>query len=291
MAVGTTIISASGLALGGVMGGVVANRYHGEDKSFAIRKLSDYDGDERTVFINGFTQEKEETFSDWQVGQFEVGLDHRLYGVNWSSGTRYDLGTAFGKGTTSKAAKSILQSLAMKGGQQAAQKLNPMGWLLLISQLASNPWHATMFRAAQAGVQLADALSRTRGQHFNLVGHSLGCRVIYYALEALASKQERFVGDVILLGGAIGRDDQVGWSNALSAVEGRLYNCYSKHDQVLDKIYHVANAGLSDPIGVKPILLVDQKLRNLDCSSFVESHMRWKHHYPRILRMISSNSC
>jgi pimeloyl-ACP methyl ester carboxylesterase len=143
-----------------------------------------------------------------------------------------------------------------------------------------------MFRAARTGVQLAEAISRTTGQKFTLVGHSLGARVIYYALEALSTKDTLFVDNVILLGGAIGRKDKEGWERAANAVSGKIYNCFSEQDKILDVFYRTANAGLSDPIGVRPIDCGGEKIVNIDCSSFVESHMTWKEHYAHIHRLI-----
>jgi hypothetical protein len=286
VAAGTAIISASGLALGGVMGGVIANKYHGEDKSFAIRKLRERDTEVKTIFINGFTQENETDFYDWQCSQLSYDPKHVMYGVNWASKTNAKLGMAFGKGIGSSLAKNMLLEIGKAGGKNAAAKLNPMGWLMLLSDLAGNPWHNSMMRAAQTGIQLAEAISRTEGQKFNLVGHSLGCRVIYYTLEALSTKKGSYINDVILLGGAVGRNDDKGWNKALKAVGGHLYNCHSKQDQVLSKIYQIANAGLSSPIGIKPIELAHEKLHNINCDNFVESHMTWKSHYESILKKI-----
>ncbi|MBS3798773.1 DUF726 domain-containing protein [Pseudoalteromonas sp. BDTF-M6] len=286
VAAGTAIISATGLALGGVMGGVIANKYHGEDKSFAIRKLRDRDTEVKTIFINGFTQEKETDFHDWQISQLSYDSQHVMYGVNWASKTNTKLGIAFSKGVGTSAAKKILISIAEAGSRSGAKKLNPLGWLALLSDLAANPWHNSMLRAAQTGVQVADAISRTEGQKFNLVGHSLGCRVIYYALEALSSKVDKYINDVILLGGAVGRSDVDGWTKALSAVDGKLYNCHSEQDQVLSHVYRIANAGLSSPIGILPIELEHEKLTNINCDDLVESHMTWKKHYEKILQRI-----
>ena len=286
VAAGTAIISASGLALGGAMGGVIANKYHGEDKSFAISKLRDASSKTQTIFINGFTQEKEVDFLDWQCGQLACDNTHTMYSVNWASKTNAALGKAFAQGVGSQAAKKVVIALAKAGGKKTASKLNPLGWLALINDLAGNPWHNSMFRAAQAGVQLAEAISRTKGQKFNLVGHSLGCRVIYYALEALASKDECFINDVILLGGAVGKDDTEGWNKALKSVGGQLYNCHSKQDQVLSIIYKTANAGLSDPIGIQPLKVSNNKVCNINCDDFVASHMKWKDNYEKILQLI-----
>lgn len=286
MAVGTAIVSGSGLALGGVMGGVIANKYHGEDKSFDISKLKEVCPDKRIIFINGFTQEKEKQFKDWQLGQAYFDKECSMYSVTWGSKTNAALGKAFAEGVGTEAAKKILTELAKAGGKGAASKLTPLGWLAFLSTLAGNPWHNAMFRAAQTGVQVAEAISRTEGKKFTLVGHSLGCRVIYYALEALATKKENFVNDVILLGGAVGKGDIKGWENILSAVNGKIYNCYSKNDQVLSKIYIIANAGLSSPIGISPIDISSDQLCNIDCSNFIDSHMTWKENYDQVLGLV-----
>lgn len=290
MAVGTAIVTASGAALGGTLGGVLANKYYGQDKSFAIRELvkSKSENSVKTIFINGFTQEKETSFKDWLVSQERTLNSDGLYGVNWASKTNYSLGVAFAEGVTSKLAINSLLKIAGKGGKKAAAKLSPIAWVKTATDLAGNPWHISMVRAAQTGILLADTISRTKGQKFNLVGHSLGCRVIYYLLEALSTKDDVFINDVIFLGGAVGRKDTEGWGKAISATNGHIYNCYSNQDQVLNKVYRTANAHLSDPIGVRPIDTTHDRLTNMDCSDFVDSHMNWKKHYFKILSMLYS---
>lgn len=287
MATGTMIITASGGALGGVVGGVVANKFHGDDKSFAIKKLKDVKkSNEKTIFINGFTQKNETGFHDWQAEQLFAGLKHSTYGVTWDSKSNLKLGTAFAGGVGKKPAIALLAAIGKQGGVKAAKRLGPIGTVTLISDIMSNPWHSAMSRAAQAGAQLAECISRTDGQKFNLVGHSLGCRVIYYALSALGTKSNSYIDDVILLGGAVGKDDETGWMNALSTIDGKLYNCYSKQDMVLKRLYEIANAKLSKPIGYYPIPFANEKLINLDCTELVDSHMTWKNNYSDILKLI-----
>jgi hypothetical protein len=286
MAAGAAIITASGAALGGVYGGVISNGYICEDKSFRISKLRTRGDTVKTIFINGFTQENEVDFYDWQVGQLAFDPTNSMYSVNWSSKTNAKLGAAFAGGVGKQSATNMLKAIAASGSKNAAKKLGPVGIALMFTDLINNPWHKSMLRAAQAGVMLAEAISRTKGQTFNLVGHSLGCRVIFYALEALATKDSKFIGDVIMLGGAVGKDDQKAWNNALLALEGTLYNCHSIQDKVLGNIYRTVNAGLSHPIGLSPIEIQHKQLKNVNCDHLVESHMKWKKHYEEILKMI-----
>ncbi|WP_083699968.1 DUF726 domain-containing protein [Shewanella sp. UCD-KL12] len=287
VAAGTMIVTASGAALGGVLGGVVANKFHGDDKSFSIKRLRDVKGsDVRTIFVNGFTQKGETDFHDWQAEQLFAGLRHSTYGVTWDSKSNANLGAAFAGGVGKKGAQVALAALAKKGGAKAAARMGPAASIALISDIISNPWHSAMLRAAQAGSQLAESISRTSGQKFNLVGHSLGCRVIYYALAALGTKSQKYIDDVILLGGAVGKDDEKGWMSAISTIDGNLYNCYSKQDMVLKRLYETANAKLTKPIGYYPIPFEAPKISNLDCTNFVDSHMKWKENYSEILRLI-----
>ncbi|MCD9471325.1 DUF726 domain-containing protein [Photobacterium phosphoreum] len=285
---GTMLITASGGSLGGVLGGVLANKFHGDDKSFAIRKLKAVtENQDKTIFINGFTQKNETDFHDWQTEHLYAGYRHSTYGVNWDSKSNARLGAAFAGGVGKPAALGMLAGIAKHGGGQAAKKLGPIGWATLITDVVSNPWHSAMLRAAQAGAQLADTISRTTGQKFNLIGHSLGCRVIFYALMALGTKSERFIDNVILLGGAVGKDDNESWTKAMKVIDGKLFNCYSKKDMVLKRLYECANAKLSKPIGYYQIPIAHKNLVNIDCTDIVDSHMHWKANFAKVLKRVN----
>jgi hypothetical protein len=286
IATGTAVITAVGGGLGGIQGGVIASRYHSDDPSFTIRALNDIHSDQRTIYINGFMEQLDETFEEWTKPQLAIDPNQRVYGVTWSSKTKFELGTTFAQGVGTKIGIAALKDIAKRGGKTVAKGLNPLFLLDAIGDLIGNPWHTSMVRAAQAGVQLAEALSRTSDKQYTLVGHSLGCRVIYYALEALSTKREKYVTNVVLLGGAVGRKDHDGWTRALDAVSGKILNCYSSQDMILDRLYRTANAGLSDPIGVRPIELINPKLVNINCTDFIESHMTWKPKYTKVIDRI-----
>lgn len=291
VATGITVITAAGAALGGIKGAVIANRYHSDDPSFAIRKLSQASAVKRnTVIINGFLCQDDITFSEWTEVERSTNPSQNLYGVNWSSSSRSELTSIFGKGSASTAAKRLIDEIK-KGGRNAASTkgLGPVTLVEVLSSLMSNPWHVSMVRAAQAGVQLAEAIARTDGQEFRLVGHSLGCRVIYYTLQALATKtnNRKFISDVILMGGAIGKDDEDGWSRAASAISGKIFNCFSKRDSILTVLYQTANAGLSTPIGIGPIDCTSKAIINIECTSEIDGHSDWSKKYGTVLQKVS----
>ena len=124
VAAGTLIVTASGGALGGVVGGVLANKFHGDDESFSINKLRDVkESEANTIFINGFTQKNETDFHDWQAEQLFFGIKQTTYGVTWDSKSNASLGAAFAGGVGKQGAKIAFQAIAKKGGVKAAARL------------------------------------------------------------------------------------------------------------------------------------------------------------------------
>ena len=285
VAAGTVVVSAVGVGLGGLAGGALAHQYHRDDPTFGIRKLKKSNG-HNVVFINGFTQEREQTFKDWTSAHSQLFPDEQLYGVNWSSKTLYDLGTIVAAGGSKSALKAVLTKAALHASKQAGKKIGPYAMLALLTELGGNPWHVAMANSARTGAMVADSIVRSKQETFTLVGHSLGARVIYYTLQALATRSDAKIQDVILLGAAVGRDDDAGWKAAQRAIKGSIYNCYSSNDGVLRYLYQFLNLKFSDPAGLRPITYRGRKIKNIDCGDHVKSHMEWKNHYREILGMI-----
>jgi hypothetical protein len=157
---------------------------------------------------------------------------------------------------------------------------------MVASDLVGNPWHVAIVKASMTGILLADILSRTRGQEFILMGHSLGARVIYYALAALATVERPIIRDAYLLGGAVGATDEDDWTRATGAVTGTIHNCYSTNDQILKFLYQGACATLSKPVGIREIVSKSAKIKNHDCSNLVDGHTTWKQKLPEVLLQV-----
>lgn len=239
--------------------GVTAKSLLSEGLTFRISEHKRCAESSSTIYINGFTQENEINFRDWKTGHNGFGLNGSIFTLNWSSSS---INSIFNK----------IDDFYNKGFNY--------------NSIVKNSWYQSMVNAKKTGFLLADAISRIEGGGFNLVGHSLGCRVIFYALKALATKDNKFINDVILLGGAVGKDSVDEWRDVLSAVGGVLYNCYSAQDEVLSKAYRFASANTSHPIGISPIDIKDNNLVNVDCSDLVEKHTLWKDNYLEILRRV-----
>ena len=134
------------------------------------------------------------------------------------------------------------------------------------------------------GVLLADLLARTRQPSgFTLIGHSLGARVIYYALAALQTKQRRIVRDAHLLGGAVGCGDAKEWHAVTSAVSGHVFNYFSENDAVLKYAYRAGSGLTSTPIGIQPIGAASEQIIDVDVSGLVLEHTAYKKRLSEIL--------
>lgn len=99
-----------------------------------------------------------------------------------------------------------------------------------------NEWGRAKNAAEACGVTLAEVISNPLfgSLPITLVGHSLGGRMIMYALKHLQQAELRHppLKDVVLLGGACPGDVEE-WSVLLGSYRGGLINCYNREDSVL----------------------------------------------------------
>ncbi len=267
-----TIMAATGSALGGTLGGVISNNYIRDVKGFDIKFIKE-GKHPRILFIDGFLTEKDNKTTEWETALKELYPENAWYQLTWESQCLYDLGQFFG----GAAAKEMTQELLVRAMSVSVQKAGPIGAALTVVGLTSNPWHIAMVKAAQTGILLSDIIARTDTDYI-LCGHSLGARVIYYALEELSTKERSFINTVHLLGGAVGNKAE-DWEFASRAVINKLHNYYSQNDWVLPSLYKAGTAMCSNPIGYSPIDIQHSKICNHDVSEYVEGHTRYKEHF------------
>jgi hypothetical protein len=216
------------------------------------------------IVINGFMTRGDMDVSDWERSILHRFGDASWYHLDWE---------------TTRHPKDYLADLLTIDGLLGLSR-RAMATELL------GAWHSTMRTAEQAGKLLAQAIARTPGWRFTLLGHSLGARVIHFALKDLAPYVR--VDNVYLLGGAVGGSskDDACWKTAASAVKDKIYNCYSGEDEVLRFLYQGANAKLSDPIGYSGIHLKHPRIVQHDATALVQSHTAWKQHFGSILERL-----
>jgi hypothetical protein len=267
--------------LGTVGGGVLVNKFVGEIDGFDINTRHSGSGTQ-VIFINGLLSQDERLLQDWRPTLQDNFADNTWYELAWESKRLRDLGKLALKGTQKVAFLKALSITARKETKQAVKKLSRAAWIPLILELAGNPWLVALSKAQKTGQLLADLILRADGRaRYVLFGHSLGARVIYYTLQALAEadlKQPR-IREVHLLGGAVGRD-QKAWSGIDSAVGGPIYNYFSKKDDVLRVLYKVGTLFTSEPIGRGPIESDSNKICNFDVTDYVGGHGEFKKNLP-----------
>jgi len=293
--VGLSAITLIGSTFGGKTGYDIASAYLKDIPDFNFVQIRKPSGDSNhcTIVINGLMSEQDakkyknsdmhwETITkDWLDGLPSNFED--VWHLNWEAKTLIkmaDWTTSFRSSFLGKGAAGLVGSASKK----AASGVNAATMGYTLTKYLSNPWHSAMVNAEKTGIILAEAISRVEGKTFTLMGHSLGARVIAFAMAALAAKGNSSVKNVVLLGGAVGKDDQKFWNDIGKGVSGHVYNCYSKKDSVLSLLYRGANAGVSSPAGLG---VAAPPAQNLDCTDIVSGHLKWKDHLSEILTRLS----
>jgi len=276
MAGGAAIVGATGAALGGTLGGVVSNAYFREVKGFSIELMKQGEAP-GVICIDGFLTEKNPEPTDWKTALSKLYPNNAWYYVRWESKRLYDLGKMIIDAGGKEAAIKLIKRWAARALKQTGKKLGPLSGAMLAMGIAANPWSIAMMKAGQTGVLLADILARTDSQYI-LCGHSLGARVIHYALKNLSTKENRFVDTSHLLGGAVGNKEGA-WTKASEASANGIRNYFSKDDWILASFYKTGAFFCSTPIGRNPIKSNGGPIQNYDVSGMVGGHTKFKKHF------------
>jgi len=289
MAGGVAVVTAAGSALGGRYGAVISNSYFGDIDGFEILKVKS--GMEPAIIcIDGFlTQEDKSVSAVWIESLKKHYPDNTIYYVKWESKRLKDLASTFSISLGKEGLKKGAFTAALSASKAAATKIAPLGMAIQTLGLATNPWSIASVKAYQTGALLADIIARTDKEYI-LIGHSLGARVIYSCLASLKTKDESYIKDVHLLGGAVDKNcttdnDRVNWSELHNAVTGNINNYFSKNDTVLQTLYKVGEVikfELGDPIGRHQI--DNEQINNIDVSQYINGHTEYKPNLQKILR-------
>ncbi|KAL6253272.1 hypothetical protein RBB50_000995 [Rhinocladiella similis] len=277
-------------AYGGRMTGRMMDKYSKEIEDFAfipVRGSVD-DNEEKlqerrrlrvTIGITGWLTQEDEVKNPWKV----LGDGGEAFALRWELQALMNLGNALKNFVSSEAwsylKKQIIKRTVLAGLYSAM--LAPLA-ILKVAKLVDSPFGIAKLRAMKAGEVLADALiNKAQGERpVSLVGHSLGARVIYSCLLALARRQAfGLVDSVVLMGGPVPSDDDV-WRSMRSVVSGRLINVYSTNDYILAFMYRTSSAQLGIA-GLQEINVYG--VENFDVSEEVTGHLRYQNMVGKIL--------
>ncbi|KIW11625.1 hypothetical protein PV08_10927 [Exophiala spinifera] len=277
-------------AYGGRMTGRMMDKYSKEIEDFAfipIRGNVD-DSEEKlqerrrlrvTIGITGWLTQEDEVKSPWKV----LGDGGEAFALRWELQALMNLGNALKNFVSSQAwsylKKQIIKRTLLAGLYSAM--MAPLA-ILKVAKLVDSPFGIAKLRAMKAGEVLADALiNKAQGERpVSLVGHSLGARVIYSCLLALARRQAfGLVDSVVVMGAPVPSDDHV-WRSMRSVVSGRLINVYSTNDYILAFMYRTSSAQLGIA-GLQEINVYG--VENFDVSDEVTGHLKYQNMVGKIL--------
>ncbi|XP_028405500.1 transmembrane and coiled-coil domain-containing protein 4-like [Dendronephthya gigantea] len=278
----TSVFGATGAGLTGYK----MSRRVGMTEEFSFLHLSDcMHRLHVTICVSGWLMESGtvEFITQWSA----LSPSLEAYSLVWESKFLLELGSAIRDIITTNvlgtAATEALKYTVLQGIMAA------IAWpvtLLSAAYLIDNPWSVCASRAKEVGKELARVLLlRNQGKRpVNLVGFSLGARVIYYCLEELSAHADSggIVQNVIVLGAPVsGNADK--WQRLTDVVAGTIFNGFCRKDWFLRFIYRASSLRASIA-GLCEIPWKSKKMINLDLTEIINGHMDYSD--PENLRII-----
>ena len=268
MAGGTAVVTATGSALGGVLGAVTTSAYVSSDSSFRIEKLRD-GRDPAVIIASGFLTDRDDGWGRWRGLIDRRYPDATVYRLHWGAKELASLGVFVASGAGKVAARKTVAKLARKGSKSFGG-LPGIGTVFAVRDIASNPWSIAKNRAGMTGAVLADLIARTDEASFVLVGHSLGARVMVTAAQALATKPGATrIEAMHLLGAAVGVKGD--WRTVNDAVQSDVWNYHSTNDAVLRYLYTVGQLG-EQAVGLAGLKTTYPRIKNRNATRSVAGH-------------------
>ncbi|XP_067226816.1 transmembrane and coiled-coil domain-containing protein 4 isoform X1 [Chanodichthys erythropterus] len=282
-ATGIAIMASLFGAAGAGLTGYKMNKRVGAIEEFEFLPMSSGKHLHLTIAVTGWLCSGK--YSSFQAPWSSLGACGEQYCLKWESRYLLDLGSILDSlwdGLVSVVAQEALKYTVLSGIVTA---LTWPASLLAVASVIDNPWGVCLSRSAEVGKHLAQVLrSRQQGKRpVNLIGFSLGARVIYFCLEELANDQgsEGVVEDVVLLGAPVDGSEKT-WQRLSRVVAGKIVNGYCRGDWLLGYLYRSSSVQLS-VAGLQPINSQDRKIINVDLSSVVKGHLDYMRQMDTIL--------
>lgn len=283
-------------AFGAKMTGEMVDKYAKEVEDFKFLPLSaewgqrwkqqqqeGQDGSERrlrvTIGINGWLESEDDVAKPWRV----LGDETEVFALRYEMSSLMSLGQQL-RALVGSAAWSLVRAEILK--RTVLVTLQTALWPIFLLNSASsidNPFSLARNRSEKAGQILADALiNKVQGERpVTLIGYSLGARVIYACLRALAERKAFGLVDTVVLIGAPVPSNAGHWQMMRSVVAGKLFNVHSENDYILGFLYR----GTSLQLGIAGLQAIGADIdgvEDLDLSEEVHGHLR----YPGLIAQI-----
>ncbi|KAL8999023.1 MAG: hypothetical protein Q9169_002021 [Polycauliona sp. 2 TL-2023] len=237
------------------------------------------------IGITGWLMDEPEITIPWRVFR---SSSIEAFALRWETSALLKLGASLKavlKSYIWSAAKFELAKLTIFGTLIAG--LWPLG-LLQVARVLDNPFSVAKARSDKTGRVLAEALmQKAQGERpVVLVGYSLGARVVYQCLLALAEQNAFGLVESVVLIGTPAPSDECYWRKIRAMVAGRVVNVFSSDDYILGFLYRTSSFQLG-VAGLQPVQAV-AGIENVDITNLMgkRGHAIYKHIMGRILREI-----
>ena len=237
------------------------------------------------IGISGWVVDESDITAPWQVFRSST---IEPFALRWELSSLRELGISISKVLKSYAwSAAKLELLRRTIFASLFAGLWPLG-LLKIARVLDNPYSVAKARSDKAGRVLAEALmQKVQGERpVTLVGYSLGARVIYQALQALAEQNAFGLVESVVLIGLPAPCEEQDWRKARAVVAGRVINVFSQEDYILGFLYRTSSLqyGIA---GLQAVGGVDQ-IENYDATELMggRGHAYYRCAVGQILRQI-----
>eukprot|EP01133_Synstelium_polycarpum_P001112 gene1112-1270_t len=227
-------------------------------QDYSIHKVKTQTSLHAIIYVDGFTETTSDTSSSTPKPPHgtPVVWEHMIRRVTEEYGDIFlidyerDIKSKL-QAIISEYQKTLVQTLFKSAAtniisQSLAHALVPLS-ILKAASVLDNPWSLLKDRSEKAGKILANQIVQgSFGKRpLTLIGTGMGSRMIFYCLEELArlatkptpqgtSNPSSIIEMVVFIGAPVGSDPKR-WSNILSVIGGRVINCYSPKDVVLNQ--------------------------------------------------------
>lgn len=227
--------------------------------------------DEALLLIRGYLSERKrepEDNANWQRSIRAAGWRGPIYYLWWdaSSSAVFFLNALL-----------IITRVPMPPFHRVLQVLGRAG--ISLTALFFH-WRKVKRRAKRVGYNyLPELLSLIPESKVTIVGFSLGALIAYYGLINMGKLESHVINNVILLGGAVMRDESKDWNKVIEPLEGKIINVFNGRDYLLRYFFRMAQVNPKSPCGLKPIKFSHPKIINVDATEQMSGSPRnhWEH--------------
>ncbi|XP_067947899.1 transmembrane and coiled-coil domain-containing protein 4-like [Watersipora subatra] len=270
---GVAVIGSLFGAAGAGLAGYKMKKRVGGVEQFEFELLTPGSQMSLTVAISGWVTSKGE--EDFRKPWLTLDNSKEQYYLKYEGKYLQELGKSLDRLSKMAVTQAVTETLKYTALNTLLAAIAWPSAMLSLASVIDNPWHVCTKRAENTGKQLAEVLANREQGHrpVTLIGFSLGARVIFHCLRALAEhpRGAGIIENAYLLGAPVS-GNVADWKPFSKVVAGKIVNAYIRNDWILKFLYRTASAQLTIA-GTKPVEWDDRRMVNMDLTNVVNGHM------------------